>query len=121
MQFRKYEFSNWETVKASLQQTDEEGNVSWVSSVNSVVELGNLCTQWGTDEEGMPVCEATNPKYSVDILWNQLDESLNDSIVWPEPCGIHIFGGWEKQYEQDYCTANPDAAYCQTPEPPAEL
>ena len=111
--FRKYEFTDWEAIKPTL--IDEEGN--YIPSIVAVVELGNLCTQWGTDEEGNKVCEAYNPKYAVDILWNTEDTSLASNIVWPTPCGVHIIAGWEEQYAKDYCVANPDAAYCQPPTP----
>jgi hypothetical protein len=118
--YRKYEFDNWEQVKSQLQTIDSEGNVSWVPAVNAIVELGHLCTQWGVDEEGNQVCEATNPLYAVDILWNAKDSSLDSSIVWPAPAGIHIFAGWEAQYAADYCAANPEAEYCQPPTPPVD-
>ena len=121
MRFLKYEFSNWEAIKPTLQQVDEEGNASWIPAIVAVVELGNLCIQWGTDDEGMKVCEAYSPNYAVDILWNVEDQSLASNIVWPEPCGIHVFAGWEEAYAKEYCEANPDAPYCQAPEPPAEL
>lgn len=117
MRFLKYEFSDWASIKPSLQQVDEEGNESWIPSIVAAVELGNLCVQWGTDEEGNPVCEQESSKFSVDILWNQEDESLASFIVWPEPCGVHVFAGWEQAYAKEYCEANPDAAYCQPPAP----
>jgi hypothetical protein len=37
--------------------------------VTAVVEIGKLCTEWGTNEEGMPVCTKQAAKLSVDILW----------------------------------------------------
>jgi hypothetical protein len=33
-----------------------------------VVEIGKLCTEWGTNEEGMQVCTKQAAKLSVDIL-----------------------------------------------------
>ena len=122
--FRKYEFTptQWASAKAKIETTttnpEGESVTTWdASKVIAVVELGNLCTQWGTDEEGNKVCEAYNPKYAVDILWNTEDTSLASNIVWPLPCGVHIIAGWEEQYAKDYCVANPDAAYCQPPTP----
>ena len=97
--FLKYECTptQWATAKAKIETTDAEGNTNWdASKVIAVVELGNLCTQWGTDEEGNKVCEAYNPKYAVDILWNTEDTSLASNIVWPLPCGVHIIAGWEE-------------------------
>jgi hypothetical protein len=128
MKFLKYEFTptQWATAKAKIQTTgtDPEGETytTWNSElVTAVVELGYLCTEWGTDAEGMPVCEATSPKYAVDILWTAEPlASFDANVVWPDPCGVHIIAGWEQQYALDYCTANPDAAYCQPPTPPVD-
>ena len=128
MKFLKYEFTptQWATAKAKIETTgtDPEGETytTWdATKVVAVVELGHLCTAWGTDAEGMPVCEATSPKYAVDILWTAEPlASFDANVVWPDPCGVHIIAGWEQQYAFDYCTANPDAAYCQPPVPPVE-
>ena len=126
MKFLKYEFTptQWATAKAKIETPDSEGNLIWdATKVTAVVELGHLCTQWGTDAEGNQVCEVTSPKYSVDILWTDqpLTTSFASYVVWPEPCGVHIFAGWESQYAIDYCEANPEAEYCQPPLPPTEL
>jgi hypothetical protein len=123
MKMIKYEFTptQWATAKAKI-ETTEEGEPTWDSTkVVAVVELGHLCTEWGTDAEGNQVCEVTSPKYAVDILWTAEPlTSFDANVVWPAPCGVHVFAGWEAQYALDYCTANPDAAYCQPPVPPVE-
>jgi hypothetical protein len=121
--YLKYEFTptQWDTAKAKIETTDSEGNVTWdATKVVAVVELGHLCTQWGTDAEGNQVCEVTSPKYAVDILWTDqpLTTSFASYVVWPAPCGIHVFAGWEQAYATEYCVANPEAAYCQPPVPP---
>jgi hypothetical protein len=118
MKFLKYEFTptQWATAKAKIETTD--GEVTWdATKVTAVVELGHLCTQWGTDAEGNQVCEVTSPKYAVDILWaaEPLVEDFAAYVVWPAPCGVHIFAGWEAAYESEYCVANPDAEYCKPP------
>ena len=128
MKFQKFEFTptQWATAKAKIETTgtDPEGETytTWNTElVTAVVELGYLCTQWGTDEEGNQVCEVTSPKYAVDILWTAEPlASFNANVVWPDPCGVHVFAGWEAQYALDYCAANPEAAYCQPPVPPVE-
>ena len=122
MKFLKYEFTptQWATAKAKIQVTPEEGETTWdATKVVAVVELGKLCTEWGTDDEGMPVCVKESNKISVDILWadQPLTTSFGSYVVWPAPCGIHVFAGWEAQYAKDYCEANPSAAYCQPPAP----
>ena len=127
MTFRKYQFvpSQWETLKAQIEQTTESPDggetTSWNSNiVTAIVELGFLCEQWGTDAEGNRVCEVESPKYAVDILWTDqpATTSFASYVVWPEPCGVHIFAGWAEQYALDYCAANPSAAYRQPPTPP---
>jgi hypothetical protein len=129
MKFLKYEFTptQWATAKAKIELTgtDPEGETYtyWNSElVTAVVELGYLCTEWGTDAEGNQVCEVTSPKYAVDILWTDqpLTTSFASYVVWPAPCGVHIFAGWEQAYATEYCVANPDAAYCQPPTPPVD-
>ena len=122
MKYLKYEFTptQWEAAKKKIETTNEEGEPTWdATKVVAVVELGKLCTEWGTDEEGMPVCVKESSKISVDILWadQPLTTSFGSYVVWPAPCGIHVFAGWEAQYAKDYCEANPSAAYCQPPAP----
>jgi hypothetical protein len=128
MKFLKYEFTptQWATAKAKIETTgtDPEGETytTWNSElVTAVVELGYLCTEWGTDAEGNQVCEVTSPKYAVDILWanEPMVASFAAYVVWPSPCGVHIFAGWESAYATEYCVANPTAEYClQPPVPP---
>ena len=126
MKLRKYSFSTsqWATAKAKIETTttnpEGESVTTWdASKVIAVVELGKLCTEWGTDEEGNRVCVKQSSKVSVDILWADQPgtTSFSSYVIWPEPCGIHVFSGWEAQYAKDYCEANPDAAYCQPPAP----
>ena len=38
-----------------------------------------------------------------DILFQDAcPASLNAYIVWPTPCGVHSFLGWDAQYTADY-------------------
>ena len=116
--FRKYEFTptQWATAKPKITLTDAEGNESWdPAKVVAVVELGKLCKAW--DEEGN--CTDQSTKVSVDILWadQPATTSFASYVVWPDPCGVHVFAGWEAAYAADYCVANPEAAYCQPPTP----
>jgi hypothetical protein len=74
--FRKYELTptQWATAKAKIEKTypDMDGGTETVydpEKVVSVVEIGKLCTEWGTNEEGQQVCTKYASKISVDILW----------------------------------------------------
>ena len=125
--FRKYEFTptQWATAQKKIQKetTNPEGEpvTYWdTEKVAVVVELGKLCTEWGTDEEGMPVCVKQNDKVSVDIVWNiePMTTSFASYMVWPNPVGIHSMGyTLDQEYAQAFCKANPGAAYCQPPAP----
>jgi hypothetical protein len=75
--FRKFAFPNQATADkllASLQRLD------------TAVPLGEL--------DGL-VC--------FDILFQDAyPDSLAPYIVWPAPCGVHSFLGWDAQYAADY-------------------
>ena len=50
----------------------------------------------------VPVGEIDNT-VCVDVLFqDDCPASLNPYIVWPAPCGVHSFLGWDAQYEADY-------------------
>lgn len=127
--FRKYELTStqWKAAQKKIQKevTTPEGKTEMVWNtelVSVVVELGKLCTEWGTNEEGMQVCVKQNTKESVDIVW--AGEPLADFaayLVWPVPCGVSSMGyTLDQEYAQAFCEANPTAAYCQPPQPPIE-
>jgi hypothetical protein len=93
MTWKKYEFTDakWAEMKAKIQKTfpDIEGGELTEydpEKVTAVVEIGKLCTEWGTNEEGMQVCTKQAAKLSVDILWTDkpLTAMSND----------HIAGAW---------------------------
>jgi len=122
MKFLKYEFPTqaaWDSAKATISTTDEEGNTIYNSEVVVAVhEIGNIClaTNPETGE-----CTDLSTEWAVDILWQDLEPvDFVAYKVWPEPCGVHIFAGWESAYESEYCAANPTAAYCLPPVPPTE-
>ena len=123
--FRKLGFpaGKWEELKPLISKVNEEGDSYYNNEiVDVVVELGNLCLQWGQDEEGNPVCEITDPLYAVDIVWhNEVLEAFVPYLVWPIPVGVSSMGyTLDQEYATAYCVANPDAEYCQPPQPPIE-
>lgn len=75
--FRKFAFPNQATADKLLQ---------CLQPLDTAVPLGEL--------DGL-VC--------FDILFQDAcPASLNAYIVWPAPCGVHSFLGWDAQYEADY-------------------
>jgi hypothetical protein len=123
--FRKLGFpaGKWEELKPLISKVNEEGDSYYNNEiVDVVVEIGNLCLQWGQDEEGNPVCEVTDPLYAVDIVWhNEVLEAFEPYLVWPLPVGVSSMGyTLDQEYATAYCVANPDAEYCQPPQPPIE-
>ena len=126
--YLKYEWTDTQKASAlaKITQTDEEGNTTYTDNVMAVVNLGKLVkTPAVFDEEGNEVSPAVYAtKNSVDILWADQPDASIAGVVWPEPSTeAHIFAGWEQAYAQDFCAANPTAAYCQPPAPltPSEL
>ena len=93
MKFLKFEFLNeaeWLTVKDSLY---EEGVL--IPEITAIHEIGHICFE--SNEEGE--CIDLSTKYAVDI-------------VWPKPCGIHTFAGFEGEYLKAFCEVNPTSEYC---------
>tara|TARA_B110000503_G_scaffold97410_1_gene146246 strand:- start:170 stop:559 length:390 start_codon:yes stop_codon:yes gene_type:complete len=125
--FRKYGFPNasaWDTAKAEIEKTNDEGNTYWNPALVDVVyEIGYLCEQWGVDAEGNQICEVSSPLYSVDVVWHDAPlSSWESAIVWPLPVGVSSMGySLDTEYAKAYCVANPSAEYCQPPVPPVEL
>jgi hypothetical protein len=117
--FRKYEIATttWATLKKKIEKTTEEGSYYNTDLVAVVVELGKLCKEWGTDEEGNPTCIKQATKESIDIVWNA--EPLADFTayeIWCEPVGISSMGyTLDQEYTKEYCNKYPD--YCK----PAEI
>ena len=75
--FRKFAFPDAGTADKLLQS---------LQPLDTAVPLGNI--------DGL-VC------YDV-LFQDACPASLNAYIVWPTPCGVHSFLGWDAQYEADY-------------------
>ena len=111
MKFLKFEFTDkaeWLTIKESLYVGEEE---TLIPEVTAIHEIGFICL--AKDEEGM--CIDLSTKYAVDMLCEEI-EWLAPFVVWPKPCGIHIFAGWAEAYTAEYCKIYPDSPYCVIPE-----
>ena len=110
MKFLKFEFLNeaeWLTVKDSLYEDE-----ALIPEVTAIHEIGNICL--ATNEEGE--CIDLSTKYAVDMLLAvELDE-LAPFVVYPNPCGVHIFAGWAETYTAEFCKINPDSPYCVIPD-----
>ena len=75
--FRKFAFPNGATADKALQG---------LQPLDFAVQVGEI---------DKAVC--------VDVLFqDDCPASLNPYIVWPTPCGVHSFLGWDAQYEADY-------------------
>ena len=112
MIFLKYEFTDqetWEAVRATLYT--EEG---LIPQINAIHEIGFIC--FATDEEGE--CIDLSTKYAVDILFNEEYAALDANIVYPSPCGVHLFAGLEDLYIKSYCSvpAHSESPYCLVPD-----
>ncbi len=123
--FRKYELTptQWATARKKIEKTgtDPEGETYWNPDLVAVlVDLGKLCTEWGTDEEGNQVCVKQSTKISIDIVWvGEPLADFNQYMIWCLPVGVSSMGyTLDTEYSQAFCVANPSAAYCQPPVPP---
>ena len=100
--FKKYEFDSQEQAEEKIaalpHETDEDGN-EYPSHNHTVVKLGYLwVTEPTFDEEGEIETEGVaSEMYSVDVLWNGLDESpygWKSREISVEGNGVHTFAGW---------------------------
>ena len=100
--FKKYEFNSQEQAEEKIaalpHDTDDEGN-EWLSGNHTIVKLGYLwITEPTFDEEGEIETEGVaSDKYSVDVLWEDLDESpygWKSYEITVEGNGAHTFAGW---------------------------
>lgn len=100
--FKKYEFDSQEQAEEKItalpHNTDDEGN-KWLEARHTIVKLGYLLiTEPVYDDNGEVETEGEQAdKYSVDVLWEGLDESpygWKSYEVNPEGNGVHTFAGW---------------------------
>ena len=112
---KKYEMTpaQWATARKKIEVTTDEGS-SWSDAVLGVVELGHLTiTPAVYDGEDITTPAVLSTKVAIDILWSgEPVATFASKQVWPAPCGVHTFAGWEAAYAADFCEANPNHAYC---------
>ena len=112
---KKYEMTpaQWATARKKIEVTTDQGS-SWSDAVLGVVELGHLTiTPAVYDGEEITTPAVLSTKVAIDILWSgEPVATFASKQVWPAPCGVHTFAGWEAAYAADFCEANPNHAYC---------
>ena len=116
---KKYEMTpaQWATARKKIELT-HEGNTHWdTDKVLGVVELGHLViTPAKYSKDGMKVTKKAvlSDKVAVDILWSgePIKAGFEVRQVWPLPCGVHTFAGWEGTYAKEFCEMNPGHEYC---------
>ena len=100
--FKKYEFNSQEQAEEKIaalpHDTDDEGN-EYPTHQHTIVKLGYLwVTEPTFDDEGNVETEGEqSDKYSVDVLWNDLDSSPYGWATYEisvEGNGVHTFAGW---------------------------
>ena len=120
MKYLKYEFTpaQWATLRKLIEATHED-TTSWSDLITAVHEIGHIVLTPAVIEDGEVVTPAVlSTKWAVDIIWaSEPLSQFAQYVVYPKPCGVHVFAGWESIYAQEYCKANPDSEYCKPPQP----
>ena len=80
----------------------------------AVIEYGALITPAVIIEAVETSPAVLSTKVAIDILWagEPIATSFAARQVWPMPCGVHTFSGWEATYAKDFCEMHPDHIYC---------
>ena len=86
MKISKYEFNSQSDAESKIaalpHSTDEDGN-NYPTHKHTIVKLGHIVLQQGVyDEEGNETqAPVLSDKYSVDVLWKDLEETDEDGNV----------------------------------------
>jgi hypothetical protein len=122
MKYLKYEFTpaQWTTLRKLIEVEstfDGTKSTTWSDLITAVHEIGHIVLTPAVIEDGEIVTPAVlSPKWAVDIIWaSEPLSQFAQYVVFPKPCGVHVFAGWESIYAEEYCKANPD--YCKPPQP----
>ena len=122
MTYRKYYFTakQWATALAKIQLISDDSEPQWSDKVSAVYAWHPVKTEATYDEEGNVTTEAViDTKWCVDIIWagEPLKTSFTSYEVWPDPCGQHIFAGWESAYTDELYIKYPNRKPDETIEP----
>jgi len=99
--FKKYEFNSKEQAEqkiASLPHSEIDGH-SYLEDNHAIVHIGHIITNepiWDDENDEWSVEPEYADKYSVDVLWNDLDESpygWKSYEITVEGNGVHTFLG----------------------------
>ena len=122
MTYLKYEFTpaQWATLRKLIEVEstfDGTKSTTWSDLITAVHEIGHIVITPAVIEDGEVVTPAVlSPLWAVDIIWaSEPLSQFAQYVVYPKPCGVHVFAGWESIYAQEYCKANPE--YCKPPQP----
>jgi hypothetical protein len=124
MNYIKYEFTpaKWATLRKLIEVEIEMPNgtktKTWSDAITAVHEIGFIVITPAVIENGEVITPAVlSTKWAVDIIWaSEALKQFAAYVVWPKPCGVHLFAGWESVYATEYCKNNPDSDYCKIPE-----
>jgi hypothetical protein len=122
MKYLKYEFTpaQWTTLRKLIEVEstfDGTKSTTWSDLITAVHEIGHIVLTPAVIEYGEIVTPAVlSPMWAVVIFWaSEPLSQFAQYVVFPKPCGVHVFAGWESIYAEEYCKANPD--YCKPPQP----
>jgi hypothetical protein len=110
MTYRKYEFTpaQWATLRKLIEvesvMPDGTKSTAWSDLITAVHEIGHIVLTPAVIEDGEVVTPAVlSPKWAVDIIWaSEPLSQFAQYVVWPSNIGVHIFSGWESDYEAEY-------------------
>ena len=83
---------------------DKEEADKYLKGCKARVDLGYLPTKFQeVIKDGFTYKEAIefSDKYSVDAIWDIIPD-LSAFEIWVSPFGVHVFSGYEKEYEKEF-------------------
>jgi hypothetical protein len=108
--------AQWATLRKLIEveivMPDGTKSTAWSDLITAVHEIGHIVLTPAVIEDGEVVTPAVlSPKWAVDIIWaSEPLSQFAQYVVWPKPCGVHVFAGCEQMYVEKYCAKFPE--YC---------